>query len=290
MKHLSRLALILAIVARTAVDANPAAAQSVIALEIIDGRADQSISICCLSGVDFTSNGDIAIVSDKGVMFDARISDEVTSLTVTASHHLLNQGGSPLSRERSDAEGLAITPDGRMFISLERQHRIDEFRNRQTVQSWPIPRAIALPPNGGLEALAVDADGTLWTLSETPIRGGFPLLELRDGEWKERGSLPQSGRFLPVGADFDASGRLYILERSNQLWRFQSRIRRINIPTEDEKDIEILWESALGEYDNLEGIALLDNPTRDIHLLLVSDDNRMPLQTTQVLLLRLGDN
>lgn len=290
MKHLSRLALILAIVARTAVDANPAAAQSVIALEIIDGRADQSTSICCLSGVDFTSNGDIAIVSDKGVMFDARISDEVTSLTVTASHHLLNQGGSPLARERSDAEGLAITPDGRMFISLERQHRIDEFRNRQTVQSWPIPSAIALPPNGGLEALAVDADGTLWTLSETPIRGGFPLLELRDGEWKERGSLPQSGRFLPVGADFDASGRLYILERSNHLWRFQSRIRRINIPTEDEKDIEILWESDLGEYDNLEGIALLDNPTRDIHLLLVSDDNRMPLQTTQVLLLRLGDN
>ena len=277
-----------ALITATALFAGAAAAQSVTPVEILDRRPDQSGAICCLSGIEIAPNGTIFIVSDKGVLFEAELTDD--ALIVTASHHLLDQGGTPLSRGRNDAEGLAITPDGGLFISFERQHRIDAFLNRHTVQSWRIPSTIALPPNGGLEALAVDADGTLWTLPETPIQGEFPLLQLRDMEWKKRGSLPQAGQFLPVGADFDARGRLYILERNNQLWRFQSRIRRINNPTEDEKDIETLWESALGEYDNLEGIAILSNATSDIHLLLVSDDNQMPFQTTQALLLGLGDH
>lgn len=289
MIQLKRPIQSLALITATALFAGAATAQSVTPVEILDRRPDQSGAICCLSGIEIAPNGTIFIVSDKGVLFQADLTADASALIVTASHDLLDQGGTPLSRARSDAEGLAVTPDGRLFIPFEGQHRIDAFQNHHTVQSWPIPSTIALPPNGGLEALAADADGTLWTLPETPIQGEFPILQLRDMEWKKRGSLPQSGQFLPVGADFDARGRLYILERSNQLWRFQSRIRRINNPTEDEKDIETLWESALGEYDNLEGIALLDNKAGGIHLLLVSDNNQMPFQTTQALLLSLGD-
>ena len=277
----------LALIIATAFCAGVATAQSVTSVELIDRRQDQSATICCLSGIDIASNGTIFIVSDKGVLFEAELTAD--ALIITASHRLRDQDGTPLSRERSDAEGLAITSDGGMFISLERQHRIDEFRNHQAGQSWSIPRTIALPPNGGLEALAADRLGSLWSIPETPIQGAFPVLVLSAGQWTERGSLPQSGLFLPVGADFDARGRLYILERTNRLWQFQSRIRRINNPTEDEKDIETIWESALGQYDNLEGIAILGNATNDIHLLLVSDDNKMPFQTTQVLLLRLSD-
>jgi hypothetical protein len=221
------------------------------------------------------------------VLYEADLIADASALIVTASHHLLDQDGIPLSRDRSDAEGLAITADGRLFISFERQHRIDEFQRHQTIQTSSMPSTITLPPNGGFEALAADATGTLWTLPETPLKGAFPLLQLSEGQWKERGSLPQSGRFLPVGADFDARGSLYILERSNQLWRFRSRIRRINNPTEASKDIEILWENAYGNYDNLEGILVLDSATDEIRLLLVSDDNQMPFQTTQVLMVQL---
>lgn len=290
LRHIERLICPLTLVTVTALLPGAAIAQSVTAVEIFDRRPDQRGAICCLSGIEITPSGTIFIVSDKGVLYEADLTADASALIVTASHHLLDQDGAPLSREHSDAEGLAITSDGRMFISLEGQHRVDAFHNRQAVQSWTIPRTIALPPNGGLEALAADADGSLWTLPETPIRGVFPLLELRDGEWRERGSFPQSARFLPVGADFDGHGRLYILERSHQLWRFRSRIRRINNPTEDEKDIDILWESALREYDNLEGIVLLGRAADSINLLLVSDDNQMPFQTTQALLLRLDDH
>lgn len=264
-----------------------AAADDVTRLEIIDARQVTRPVICCLSGVDTDAGGRVVLVSDRGFRFDAGLDSEMSSLIITQSLNLSETGGTPTSLDWIDAEGLAVANDGRIFISFERQHRITEYQATRALSSWAAPDFITLPSNGGMEALALDVSGTLWALPETPVEGSFALLALADGVWERRGLLEQTDGYLPVGADFDAIGRLYVLERDRWLLSFRSRVRRINNPMASSLDIETLWESDYGEYDNLEGIAVLDGDRHSPRLLLISDDNQRSFQETQAIIVHL---
>ena len=96
---------------------------------------------------------------------------------------------------------------------------------------------------------------------------------------------PKAFMFAIVGADFDATGQLYLLERRLflGLW-WQNRIRRID-PQDLSRD-EILWTGRLGEYNNLEGISIWYDES-GLRMTLVSDNNGNKKELTQFVEYRL---
>lgn len=264
---------------------NGASAEEVANLTIIDQRQDAQHPICCWSGIETLRDGSLVIVSDQGILFTAEISFDALTLTVTDSSELQASGGDASRRERTDAEGFAVSQDGRAFISIERRHRIDEFNGSDPINSWPAPNFIHLEENGGFEALAVDPDGVIWAIAETPSNQAFPLLSLEHGSWQPRGTLLQSDGFLPVGADFDRNGNLYILERRLSLLGFSARLRRVNAPVALGFETTTIWESDAGAGNNFEGITVVESHGQNTKFLLVSDNNGMPFFQTRALLL-----
>ena len=265
----------------------PAVAEPV-RLEIVDARAGPNLpGVCCLSGADTLSDGSLLIVSDKSTLFGAELDAGAGRLTLTHSAPLTLSDGTPLPKWRADAEGVAIGPGGDLHISFEGDHRVARYDGARGVSSTPAPADLGLPKNGGLEALAVDAAGTLWAIPETASGAGFPILRLKGSRWEAAGALPASGGYLPVGADFDAAGELYVLERKFSLLRFQGRVRRLTLDPGGIEGIEVIWESAPGAYDNLEALVVIEGSGQPKSLLMISDDNGLPVQETEAVLLKL---
>lgn len=185
-----------------------------------------------------------------------------------------------------DTEGLAIGPDG-MFVSLERVHMV--WRVSDAGEALEVlPRHAdfeALQDNSSFEALAVDAEGRLYTLPERSGEWGrpFPVWRYDGVGWTRVFDLPRRGRFLAVGADIGPDGRFYLLERRLFLpFGFATRVRRFTIEGDSVRDEETLLETPLGMHDNLEGLAVWQDATGGIRLTMVSDDNRSRFQETQI--------
>ena len=273
-----------------AVLAIPATAAEVTRLDIVDARkADSQPKVCCLSGADTSPSGALLIVSDKSTLFNAQLDASAGTLTLTISTPLTLSNGAPVPGGRADAEGVAIGFGGATHISFEGRHRVALYDEARGVSSAPAPSKLNLPENGGLEALAVDAAGALWAIPETATGAGFPLLRYAADQWETVDMLPASGGYLPVGADFDASGALYVLERRFSFFKFRSRVRRLTLGTDGIAATGTVWESETGAFDNLEALVVVEGAGQPKALLMISDDNAMPFQETQALLLELSE-
>lgn len=190
----------------------------------------------------------------------------------------------------ADTEGLAIAPDGTRYVTLEIVPRLLEWRaGRPYPASLPLPREFnEIKGNAGLEALAIDEGGALWTLPEgADWSGDYTLWRGEGGDWARAGTIPGGGRlpllgYRAVGLDFDDRGRLYLLERRLSLrLGFQSRVRRIAIEDGRIAGVETLLETPPRERDNLEGIAAWRDADGRLRLTLVSDDNYRWFQRTE---------
>jgi len=263
----------------------PATAAEVTRLDIVDARkAGSQAKICCLSGADTAPGGALLIVSDKSTLFEAQLDAGAGTLTLINSTPLTLSNGAQVPGGRADAEGVAIGPGRATHISFEGQHRVALYDGARGVSSTPAPSKLNLPENGGLEALAMDAAGALWAIPETATEAGFPLLRYAADQWETVGALPASGGYLPVGADFDASGALYVLERRFSFFQFRSRVRRLTLGADGIAALDIVWESEAGAFDNLEALVVVEGAGQPKALLMISDDNAMPFQETQALL------
>jgi hypothetical protein len=235
-----------------------------------------------VSGLEMSDDGlSFQAVSDRGwYILGAlkRDGDAISIVTVTRIAPLLGHDGFPVTARRvgdwSDAEGLAILPDGTAYVSFERWAHVSRYADLRgkAELTRDHPTFYDFAENRQLEAVAVDPDGTVYAFPEQtgPGRSGFPVYRLTGNEWEITGEVTASDGFGIVGADYDDLGRLYLLER--KLWlglRWQNRIRRFDTP---DGAGEILWTSALGEFDNLEGIALWRDDT-GLRITLVSDNN-----------------
>ena len=241
------------------------------------------------SGAEISPDGSrLTVISDKGRLLQvdlARKDGTVTDATIITSCELSGADGAPLLDKDTDAEGLAIDPRGAAFVSFEQRHRVARL-DLDTCRTSPVaphPDFSRLQPNSGLEALAIHPDGTLYTL---PERSGdrttpFPLYAFDGAEWHIAARLPRNGPFLPVGADFDDEGHLYLLERAITLLGFRSRIRRFDLAAPDLGETTLLT-SLPGQYDNLETITFWRDGSGTAHLTLLSDDNFFPIQRTQI--------
>ena len=241
------------------------------------------------SGAEVSANGQaITLVTDKGSLVTAtmiRENGKLSAMQLRSHAPLTHANGALLRNKRTDAEGLAIDAQGRAFVSFEHRHRVVQIdlKSARTLGGIPNPDFASLQPNAGLEALAVDANGTLFTLPELTGNADtpFPIFTLTNNEWKIAHHIPRSGPFLPVGADFGDDGLFYLLERAITPLGFRSRIRRFNLTAPDLGE-ETLITTGPGRFDNLEALSIWRNKAGQTYLTLISDDNFMAIQRTQI--------
>ncbi len=237
------------------------------------------------SALHLAANGlDCLLLSDRAVLFALRLerdaAGQIAAARVLSTTVLRTPKGEPLTLRQRDSEGLAVGPAGDLFISFEGANRGRVWRLPH-LQALPeaLPRSALitdLPPNRGLEALAIDPRGRLFAMAEDPPEPDLPLLRLDGAEWRIAGHLPRAGNFHPVSLDFGPDGALYLLERAFRLpATFASRLSRIG--TAGTLTREILWQSAPGALGNLEGLSLTRTPSGRLRATMVSDDNLLPL-------------
>ncbi len=244
-----------------------------------------------LSGFETDPEGrTFTAISDKGRFFTGtllRKNGALAGVKSTESAIMRNNQGGVLRKFSTDAEGLAQDGQGGYYVSFEGNHRVSHYASIQGKAEKLKSHAdfAALQTNSGLEALAVDTAGTLYTL---PERSGewerpFPVYRYLDEAWDRTFSLPRRGTHLPVGADFGPDGRFYLLERDFIWYRgFSSRIRRFDLTNTGFTNEETLLTTRFGAHDNLEGISVWKDTGGGIRITLISDDNFSILQVTEI--------
>lgn len=241
------------------------------------------------SGIEVGAQGmQMTVISDRGQLVEAaleRRNGRLTGVAITNRVRLGRSTGGRLRKKASDAEGLAIAADGTTFISFEHRHRIMRANtdNGRTRGRIALPFQNVLGDNEGIEALAMGPDGTLYAIAEQPLAAGapFPLYAYSGGKWRVSARIPQRGPFVPVGADFDSKGRLWLLERTATPLGFRSRIRMFVIDPRNPREYTLLT-SIPARYDNLEGISVWEDAGGQMHLTMISDDNFFRIQRTQI--------
>ncbi|MCB1390172.1 MAG: esterase-like activity of phytase family protein [Rhodobacteraceae bacterium] len=244
------------------------------------------------SGIELSSDRTRALLlSDRGFVVRVRLIRDAAGMLTDVEkieHFVLNgTDGQALRPRRADSEGLDQQPDGTLTVSFEGERgRIFHYADEQGAAT-ALPRANSwarLPLNEGLEALAVDEDGAIYTTPEAQLDGTHPLYRLRD-RWEIVGLIPNRDGFAPVGLDFGPDGNLYLLERKFRLAFFAARISRLRPGAWGQP--ETLVETPMGALDNHEGISVTQDDTGQLWATTVSDDNQNLLQRTEIAEFRL---
>lgn len=245
-----------------------------------------------LSAINLWPDGQrFLAISDKGMFVEGMIErgadGAISGVASGPLRPLLARGSAGLAKGRTDSEGLAVAADGRVFISFEGVARVLEYdRISGSAGNLPAhPDFARMQINSALEALAVDAAGTLYTLPERSgqVDKPFPVYRFRDGVWDQPFGLPRRGGFLAVDADVGPDGRFYLLEREFQgLAGFASRVRSFALSDDGLTDERVEMESATGQHDNLEGLSVWRDAAGELRMTMVSDDNFNFFQTTEV--------
>ncbi|WP_323763904.1 esterase-like activity of phytase family protein [Marinovum sp.] len=242
------------------------------------------------SGIELAEDGESFVaISDRGAFVEGRLirkNGRITGIEASAPQPLMNTDGKPMHRKvAQDAEGLAITADGRRYISFEGRARVWAYPDMARAKALPEhPDFTGLQRNSSLEALAVDSRGWLYTL---PERSGqmtrpFPVYRFNGTRWDQPFSIPRLGGFQPTGADIGPDGMFYLLEREFTGLGFRSRVRRFALTADALGPGETLLESHLARHDNLEGLSVTRTATGQIRLTMVSDDNFNPFQRGEI--------
>jgi hypothetical protein len=245
------------------------------------------------SGIEVSDDGaSFVAVSDRGSLVSGSFLRKDGVITGVMSGPFLPLRGpnqEVLTHEESDGEGLAIGPDGTIYLSFEGIHGIRRFDQIDKPASALVtdPAFAEMQTNSSLEALAIGPDGALYTL---PERSGiatrpFPVFRLKDGVWDQPFEIPRRGPYLMSGADIGPDGRLYLLERDFAGIGFRSRVRRFDLDGGGE---EILLETGVRTHDNLEGISVWAD-AQGLRMTLISDDNFRLFQRTEIVEYRLTD-
>lgn len=250
-----------------------------------------------VSGLEVTDDGaGFIAVSDAGWFLEGTLTRDRGVLAggeVNSVRPIIGQNGFPVRARRvgdwSDAEGLAVLPDGTLFVSFERWARVTRYPTQTDPGEWirDHPEFRGFEDNRQLEAVAIDASGTVYTMPETAIGpAGFPIYRLEASGWVQSGHIPASDGFALVGADFGPDGLLYILERKLVFatW-WQSRVQRFDLAT---GNLEVLWAPRPDTYGNLEGLSVWQAGD-GLRATMVSDNNATRGVPTEIVEIRLTD-
>lgn len=244
------------------------------------------------SGIEVAPDGTrFVAIGDSGQIVDGTIQRQdgvITGINTPVVRRLMTDHGKRVGPTYEfDSEGLAMAPDGTLFVSFERWVRVREYSN-WTARPRIVPRHpdfTGMRRNGALEALAIAPDGTLYTLPEgqLSLRQGRKVYRLADGAWEVFDVLSPTGRFAPVGADIGPDGFFYLLERNwIPLLGFKTRVRRFALTEDGLRREEILLQTRFRVHDNLEGISVWRDASGRLRLTMVSDDNFSRFQRTEI--------
>lgn len=236
-------------------------------------------------GVSFTA------LTDKGSitrgLLTRNAAGQISAVSAGPLLRLKGKANASLIPSHADSEGLAIAADGTVFVSFEGIARVLRYRRLDgPAENLPnAPGFRRMKKNAALEALAIDAEGTLYTLPERS--GGkdlpFVVFRFRDGAWDDSLTIPRRGEFLPVAADIGPDGRFYLLERDFRgLPGFASRLRRFTVSPQQFTEEQTLFETQFGLHDNLEGLSVWRDSADRLHATMISDDNFHFLQSTEI--------
>lgn len=244
------------------------------------------------SGLEISPDGrDFITISDKGSILTGRIERDdngrITGVIPGRIHPMHHTDGGQFPRYYNDSEGLAVTPDGRVFVSFEAKHRVVEYADTATRRATTLPdyapfRRLHL--NKSLEALAIGPGGALYTIPEVSGRTSrpFPVYRFKAGRWSTFAHFPRNDDFRISGADIGPDGKFYVLERQfSGIFGFASRVRRFTLTENGLTDGKVLFRSKVGVHDNLEGLAVWRDSSGSIRLTMISDDNFKFFQHTE---------
>lgn len=252
-----------------------------------------------LSAVEVSGDGtQITLLSDQGAYSTGQITRDaagvITAVTLAPFAKLRGKGAEPLAKGRNDSEGLAMGADGVAYISFEGVARVLRYARldgpAENIAGHP--DFDTMQANSSLEALAIDSDGALYTM---PERSGaedrpFPIYRLQAGVWDKKLTLPREAGYMPVAADFGPDGRLYILLRQFYgLSGFSSKLIRCTVSEDALGPIEVLFESAIGFHDNLEGLSIWRDGTGHLRATMVADNNFLPFLSSGLVEYQLPD-
>jgi hypothetical protein len=217
--------------------------------------------------------------------------------------------GNLMRGHRGDAEGLALAQpgmlDGDVFVSFEGQQRIWRFDLSGGRMVDAIPQPFAVGPwakglgfNKGMEAIvSLGPRRVLAFAEEKGDRRGDILAAIEspsaDGK-KPSTQMLGVVRHAPyriTGADRDADGTLYLLERRfTMLGGLGMEIRRIPgdaIRAGARLDGEVLLDTGLDKaaIDNMEGLAVRRDERGRTLLYILSDNNFVPVFQRSLLLM-----
>jgi hypothetical protein len=244
------------------------------------------------SAIEVTDDGrGFIALSDRAVLVEGLFvrdpEGRILDMVIRDHDHLRDAAGEPLRGRHADSEGLAIGRDGQIHVSFEGVARVRvEGRDGGPPRDLPRDPAFdAFQPNRSFEALAIAPDGAVLVIpEEVPGGGDFPVWRFgAEGVWRVAFHIPRSGRFLPVGADVGPDGLLYVLEREVAGLGFRSRVRVFGL---DGNGGAVVFQSRMGQHDNLEGISAWADGER-IVLTMIADDNFRFFQRTEVVEVRL---
>lgn len=275
------------------------AGQRVVSVSL--GSSDEATRFGGFSGIEVSQDGTrFWALSDRAALTEGRLlrneAGKLTGVEVLGHSRLTDPDGHPVNGYESDAEGLARRENGRFYVSFEGYHRIWTWRGEDIMQggeaAW-LPRHPdfkTMQSNSALEALAIDAEGALYTL---PERSGsysapFPIYRYAEGRWQKVGAVARQGEWLPVGADFDDRGRFTLLWRHFTGYGFSSRITRHQMAG-DVWPGEVLYETNPLTHGNLEGLSLWRDTTGQLRAVMVTDDNFNSYQRSEIVEVLLPD-
>ncbi|MDW3223778.1 MAG: esterase-like activity of phytase family protein [Paracoccaceae bacterium] len=244
------------------------------------------------SGFEITEDGNAFFtITDRGSIVRGELireGDAITGVEMMERQPLVDMEGQKRNFPHTDAEGLARDQQGRLFVSFEHAHRILRYDTWDSPAIWPsyTPEWRALVANTGLETVAVQADGTIFSISEgvePDIHEALVYRRLPDEKWDQPFTLALEGGFVPVGGDFGPDEKLYVLERHFTPYGFQSQVRRMDVTANGFENTETILQTPVRQHGNIEGLAVWKDGGGKIRLTMISDDNFLPILPTDII-------
>jgi hypothetical protein len=238
-----------------------------------------------MSDLLVSADGALTAVGDEGDLLQGQIvldpAGRLVGLKDARLTTLAGLDGQPLQgKENSDAEGMAVLPNGDRLISFERKDRIWLYpASGGPPRAAPSPD-FAFPYNSGMEALAFDPSvgpDAYVTAAETS-----------GASWTCRLSAPcVEAPAVPLPRDFSIvamrrlpTGDMAYLFRAFDPLRGPRIILRIANSTGDTARLELRKPLTV---DNFEGVDAVPGKDGSVRFYLVSDDNFSSFQRTLLL-------
>jgi hypothetical protein len=226
----------------------------------------------------------------------------LTGLTGKEIAPLRDLSGKPLQGKAGDAEGLAGSLDGDVYVSFEGDHRIWKYAfGKDGLDATPVavkvPADLAKAPgNGGLEAITLLSDGKLLAITESyenadgDIRGW-----LIDPAGKAPASLALKRRapYDVTDARQLENGDVLTLERRfNRVGGVGFAVRRIRadaLKADAPIESEVIADAGMNYLiDNMDGLSIRKTSDGRTLVYMISDNNfNKPLQQNLIMLFEL---